>query len=98
MSGQEQSYLELSQQFVADNLSAGLGELIGYYSNRLSYREVAGLVKRVSGTALVSDQKAEQVVIDTAGRPSAKREPAKYKNLTNCRPLRLKWNYTNPNS
>ena len=66
VSGQEQSYLELSQQFEGDHLSAGLRELIGYYSNRLSYSEVAQLVKRVSGTAIVSDQKAEQVVIATA--------------------------------
>ncbi len=33
-----------------------------YYNNRLSYEEVAGLVERVSGERLLSDQKVRQIV------------------------------------
>jgi hypothetical protein len=39
-----------------------LQELCGYYSNRLSYEEVAKLVERVSGERLLSDQKIGQIV------------------------------------
>lgn len=47
-------------------MSPDLREFIGYYSNRLSYNEVSRLVERFSGQDLVSDQKAEQMVIATA--------------------------------
>ena len=42
--------------------SQGLQELCGYYSNRLSYEEVAALVKRITGERLLSDQKIGQIV------------------------------------
>lgn len=43
-------------------MSQGLQELCGYYSNRLSYEEVAALVERVTGERLLSDQKIGQIV------------------------------------
>lgn len=44
----------------------GLQELCGYYSNRISYEEVAKLVERVSGERLLSDQRIGQIVSDKA--------------------------------
>ncbi|RUS92787.1 hypothetical protein DSM107010_72880 [Chroococcidiopsis cubana SAG 39.79] len=41
-------------------------EFCGYYSNRLSYEEVASLVERVSGERLLSDQKIGQIVSNKA--------------------------------
>ena len=43
-------------------VSPRLQELCGYYSNRLSYEEVAGLVERVSGKPLLSDQTIWHIV------------------------------------
>ncbi len=43
-------------------MSPRLQELCGYYSNRMSYEEVALLVERVSGERLLSDQKIGQIV------------------------------------
>jgi len=43
-------------------VSFRLQELCGYYSNRLSYEEVAKVVERVSGERLLSDQKIGQIV------------------------------------
>jgi hypothetical protein len=43
-----------------------LQELCGYYSNRVSYEEVAKLVERVSGERLLSDQKIGQIVRNKA--------------------------------
>ena len=43
-------------------ISPRLQELCAYYSNRVSYEEVAKLVERVSGERLLSDQKIWQIV------------------------------------
>ncbi len=43
-------------------MSPRLQELCGYYSNRMSYEEVALLVERTSGERLLSDQKIGQIV------------------------------------
>lgn len=43
-------------------MSSRLQELCGYYSNRISYQEVASLVERVAGERLLSDQKVWQIV------------------------------------
>ena len=56
------NYLELTNQLKEGYISPRLQELCGYYSNRLSYEEVAKLVERMSGTRLLSDQKISQVV------------------------------------
>jgi len=60
------NYLELTQQLEAGYISPRLQELCGYYSNRMSYEEVALLVERVSGSRLLSDQKISQIVSDKA--------------------------------
>ena len=43
-------------------MSSRLQELCGYYSNRISYKEVAFLVERITGEKLLSDQKIGQIV------------------------------------
>ena len=59
-------YLELTNQLQDGYISHRLQELCGYYSNRLSYDEVALLVERVSGSRLLSDQKISQIASDKA--------------------------------
>ncbi len=51
-------------------MSPRLQELASYYSNRLSYEEVAGLLERITGERLVSDQGIWQLVTATAERVS----------------------------
>lgn len=60
------NYWELTQQLKSGYISPRLQELCGYYSNRMSYEEVACLVERVSGSRLLSDQKISQIVSDKA--------------------------------
>lgn len=43
-------------------MSSRLQELYGYYTNRLSFEEVARLVERTAGEKLLSDQKIGQIV------------------------------------
>ncbi len=59
---QETNYLALTNQLQEGYVSSRLQELCGYYSNRMSYEEVALLVERVSGERLLSDQKIGQIV------------------------------------
>ena len=67
LNGQERTnYWELTQQVSAGYISPRLQELCGYYSNRMSYEEVAKLLERVSGSRLLSDQKISQIVSDKA--------------------------------
>lgn len=58
----ETNYLALTNQLQEGYVSPRLQEFCGYYSNRLSYEEVAMLVERVSGERLLSDQKIGQIV------------------------------------
>jgi hypothetical protein len=74
--GKGRSYFDLSGQFREGYQSEGLKELVLYYSNRLSYGEVSGLVKRMSGERLLSDQKIEQLVVEQAAQISRTREQA----------------------
>lgn len=60
--GQSTSYLKMTNQLQEGYISPRLQELCGYYSNRLSYEEVAVLVERVSGERLLSHQKVGQIV------------------------------------
>ncbi len=62
----ETNYLALTNQLQDGYVSPRLQELCGYYSNRISYEEVAKLVERVSGERLLSDQKIGQIVSDKA--------------------------------
>jgi len=63
---QETNYLALTKQLQEGYVSPRLQELCGYYSNRMSYEEVALLVERVSGERLLSDQKIRQIVSNKA--------------------------------
>ena len=64
--GERGTYFTLTGQFAQHYMTAGLQELAAYYSNRMSDEEVAGLVERVSGANVLSDQRIEQRVVDTA--------------------------------
>lgn len=68
--GQSLSYFDLTEQltdgYVSERLRRAkryrLQELSAYYSNRMSYEEVAGLVERITGERLLSDQSIWQIV------------------------------------
>lgn len=62
LQAQPTNYFELTHQLQQGYISLRLQELCGYYSNRLSYEQVALLVERVSGERLLSDQKIGQIV------------------------------------
>ncbi len=49
----ETTYLELTEQLCEGSMSARLAEFSAYYSNRMSYDEVAGLLERVTGQPLL---------------------------------------------
>ncbi len=51
-----QDYLSVTEQCKNGYVSDGLAEYAAYYSNRLSYEEVAKLIKRNTGEQLLSDQ------------------------------------------
>lgn len=59
---QSTNYLALTNQLQEGYVSPRLQEFCGYYSNHLSYEEVALLIERVSGERLLSDQKIGQIV------------------------------------
>lgn len=67
--GERRNWLELSGHDL-QHLTPGLCEVAAYYSNRLSYAEVAGLVERLSGERVLSDQRIEQLVVETAAAVS----------------------------
>ena len=56
------SFLELTQPEPVSYVSRGLQEFSVYYSNRMSYREVTGLVERQCGRRLLSEQTIWQMV------------------------------------
>jgi Uncharacterised protein family (UPF0236) len=58
-------FLTLSGKRGYGYVSRGLQELVTYYSNRLSYEELSGLVVRVSGTGQLSAQSIWNIVQDT---------------------------------
>ena len=60
--GKSVSYFDLTEQMSNGYMSVRLQELSSYYSNRMSYEEVAKLVERVTGSALLSDQTIWQIV------------------------------------
>lgn len=60
------NYFELTFQFLRDYLSPMLREFIGYYSNRLTYKELEKIIKRVTGERLISDQEIWEVVTKKA--------------------------------
>ena len=62
----ETTSLELTKQLCAGAMSARLAEFSAYYSNRMSYDEVAGLLERVTGQPLLSDQTIQHLVVAKA--------------------------------
>ncbi len=51
-------------------MSARLAEFSAYYSNRMSYDEVAGLLERVTGQPVLSDQTIQHLVVTKAAEVS----------------------------
>ena len=49
INGKSCHYFQLTYQLRSEYISPLLQELLGYYSNRLSYKEVEKLVERISG-------------------------------------------------
>jgi len=62
LNAQETNYLTLTNRLQEGYVSSRLQELCSYYSNRISYEEVALLVERTTGERLLSDQKIGQIV------------------------------------
>ncbi|MBK8752171.1 MAG: hypothetical protein IPL99_11240 [Candidatus Competibacteraceae bacterium] len=54
----------MTDQFKERYISDRLQEFSAYYSNRLSYAQVANLISRVTGDRQLSDQKVRQLVVD----------------------------------
>ena len=61
---QDVTYFDLTEQFQENYISNRLKEFSAYYSNRLSYEEVARLIERATGSRQLSDQKIRQIVVD----------------------------------
>jgi hypothetical protein len=57
----DRTYFDLTDQFQKIYVSDRLQELAGYYSNRLSYANVAEFIHRVTGDRQLSDQKIWQI-------------------------------------
>jgi hypothetical protein len=64
------NYLELTQPEARPELGRGLQEFCVYYSNRMSYQEVAALVERHCGVRVLSSQGIWQLVQQHALRLS----------------------------
>lgn len=60
------SFLDIQHGLPVQYISRGLQELSVYYSNRMSYREVAGLVERQCGKRVLSEQTLWQLVQQSA--------------------------------
>ena len=57
---------ELTEQLCEGSRSARLAEFSAYYSNRMSYDEVGGLLERVTGQPVLSDQTMQHLVVTKA--------------------------------
>ena len=62
----DRTYFDWTDQFQEGYVSDRLKEFSAYYSNRLSYNEVAELIERVTGNRQLSDQKIWQIVVEKA--------------------------------
>lgn len=60
--GEHRSYFDLTEQMNEGYVSTRLQEVAAYYSNRMSYEEVARLLERMSGERLLSDQSIYRIV------------------------------------
>ena len=59
-------YFQLTGQFREGYITECLAEFVAYYSNRISYKEVEYLLKRLTGTQLLCDQSIWKIVQDKA--------------------------------
>lgn len=64
--GQDITYFDLTQEFPDGYVSEGVKEFSAYYSNRISYQEVEGLIEKLTGEKLLSDQKIREIVVNKA--------------------------------
>ena len=62
----ETTSLELTEQLCERSMRARLAECSADSSNRMSYDEVAGLLERVTGQHVLSDQTIEPLVVAKA--------------------------------
>jgi len=67
---QATTWLEQGGQVLPGNVSRRLGEFSAYYANRLSYEEVEGLIERVTGEKLLTDQTIQHQVVAQAAAVS----------------------------
>ena len=56
----------MTAQLCEGAISARLAEFSAYYSNRMSYEEVDGLIERITGKRLLSDQAIQNLVVAKA--------------------------------
>lgn len=80
------TYFDYTDQFQDGYISDRLKEFSAYYSNRISYSEVAGLVERVTGDRQLSDQKIWEIVVDKALAISEDQQAEVEKQLVNAVP------------
>ncbi len=69
--GAAPTYLELTEQLCEGSIRIHVAEFSAYYSKRMSYDEVAGLLERVTGARLLSDQTIQHLVVTRAMQISA---------------------------
>src|SRR5207247_8970984 len=67
-------YFSITLQCLEGYVSDQLKEYEAYYSTRMSYEEVAGLIARNTGTQLLSDQGIWQIVVEKAAEISARQQ------------------------
>jgi hypothetical protein len=63
---QATTWLEQSEQVLPGQSSRRLGEFGAYYANRVSYEDVEGLMERLTGAKLLSDQRIWPQVVEQA--------------------------------
>jgi hypothetical protein len=88
LDGTEKTYFDLTNQFQEDYVSDNLREFSGYYSNRLSYKEVEKLIKTMTGDRQLSDTKIQQVVVGKAIEMS-KRQAEEQEKQTEKKDLKM---------
>jgi hypothetical protein len=82
----EVTYFDLTEQFKEGYVSDVLREFSGYYSNRLSYKEVEELIERVTGKRELSDGKIQEIVVNKAIEVSKVQEEEE---LEECQELKM---------
>ncbi len=76
-----EDYFSLTGQCLDGYVSERLAEYAAYYSNRMSYEEVAGLIERNTGEQLLSDQSIWRIVVAKAAQISEKQRQQVAKRL-----------------